>query len=66
MVDIIFVHTFVHMEAKSHQRKEVELHNEIIAKLQQLADKKKYKLKPFMESVLIKEANKAKIIYEKK
>lgn len=47
------------MEAKSHQRKEVELSNEVIAKLQKLADKKKIKLKPFMERLLIREAAKA-------
>lgn len=48
------------MEAKNSKRKEIELHNEVIIKLQQLADKKGWKLKPFMEKVLIKESNKVK------
>lgn len=55
----MYSRTFVRMETKSHQRKEVELSNEVIAKLQILADKKKIKLKPFMERVLIREAAKA-------
>lgn len=44
----------------NHTRKDVDLHKEVIKALQQLADKKGWKLKPFMEKVLIKESQKIK------
>lgn len=45
---------------KATVRKEVHLEVDTLKKLQELADKKQDKLKPFMEKVLIKEANKIK------
>lgn len=50
------IYVFCRME---YIRKEVKLQKEIIEKLQKLADKKGWKLKPFMEKVLIKESSKA-------
>ena len=40
-------------------RKEVKLQPDIIEKLQQLADKKKWKLRVYMEEVLINDSKKA-------
>jgi len=39
-------------------RKEVWLHDSVIERLQSLADKKKWSLKQFMETTLIRESNK--------
>lgn len=43
--------------ADGHSRKEIDLHNEVIVKLQSLADKKGWKLKPYMEYVLTQKSN---------
>lgn len=42
------------------KRKEVRLHSDVIKRLQNLADKKKWSLKKYMETVLIKESAKVK------
>lgn len=47
------------MVKENHTRKDVDLHNDVIKALQELADKKGWKLKPFMEKVLTKESAKA-------
>ena len=44
---------------KGYIRKDVELHPDIIERLQILADKKKWKLKLYMEETLNKESKKA-------
>jgi macrodomain Ter protein organizer (MatP/YcbG family) len=45
------------MEKKNnHTKKQIELHNEVIEKLQVLAKKKGWKLKPYMEYVLEKKS----------
>ena len=40
------------------KRKEVVLHEKVIERLQQLADKKDWSLKYYMEKTLVKEADK--------
>lgn len=40
------------------KRKEVYLHADVVNRLQKLADKKKWSLKQYMETVLVKDSNK--------
>ncbi len=41
------------------KRKEIWLHDKVIARLQILADKKKWSLKQYMENILVYNSNKA-------